>query len=433
MKDRHEFKPIAVEIDEAPVSPLGRTTFWIVLALAAFVVGWLTLARVDVVVTARGKVVPRGQVKVIQPLDTGVVKALHVVPGDTVKQGQLLVEIEPETTEPAMASSDQNLAFVQLEMQRLQAMLAGTPFAPAPGAYPAEWVAMQQTVYASGMQALQQQLAAKQQELARVQQQQSGVTAALQQATHLLQITQAKQEKMAPVADLLPQKDILATQEDTVRYDGQRDMALAQQRELHHRASQIASEMSHLRETFRTQLLAELATKQQQAIDWTARSKELHYRNARQRIVAPMAGTINQRLVNTVGGVVTPAEPLLTLVPEGTALEVEALAENRDVGSIQPGMPVALKVDTFDFQKYGTLDAVVRHVSSDAIEDEQRGQVFVVAIQPLETTVRLDDGKRQGIRPGMLVTAEIKVGRRRMIEFFLYPVLKALDESFSLR
>ena len=135
---------------------------------------------------------------------------------------------------------------------------------------------------------------------------------------------------------------------------------------------------------------------------------------------------------HTIGGVVTPAEKLLTLIPSDVPLVIKATVLNQDIGFIEKDMDVALKIDTFDFQKYGLINGVVTHISQDAIEDEKLGLVYDILVTPEKYNLMVD-GQMLTINIGMGVTAELKVGKRRVIEFFVYPIIKYLDEGMSVR
>jgi len=147
---------------------------------------------------------------------------------------------------------------------------------------------------------------------------------------------------------------------------------------------------------------------------------------------APVAGTVQQLAMHTVGGVVTPAQALMVIVPRDHALEVEAALENKDVGFVNPGQAVEVKVETFPFTRYGTLHGVVANVSADAINDEKKGLVYSARVRLERTTMVLED-RTVNLTPGMAVTAEIKTGKRRVIEYFLSPLLQYKDESLRER
>ena len=150
------------------------------------------------------------------------------------------------------------------------------------------------------------------------------------------------------------------------------------------------------------------------------------------KLVAPVAGTIQQLAVHTIGGVVTEAQALLVVVPDDNQLEVEAFVENKDIGFVRPGQVVEVKLEAFPFTRYGTVPGKVVHLSNDAIQDEKRGLIFAARVL-LDRASLIVEGKRVNLSPGMAATVEIKTGKRRVIEYFLSPLLQYKDESLKER
>lgn len=150
------------------------------------------------------------------------------------------------------------------------------------------------------------------------------------------------------------------------------------------------------------------------------------------KLRAPVTGTVEQLAVHTVGGVVEPAQPLMRIVPEGGGVEVEATLPNKDVGFVQAGQTAKVKLQTFPFTKYGTVPAIVTDVSQDAVQDEKRGLVFVVRARLGRDVVNVH-GSPVRIAPGMAATVEVKTGYRRIIEYFLAPLLQYTSESLHER
>lgn len=163
--------------------------------------------------------------------------------------------------------------------------------------------------------------------------------------------------------------------------------------------------------------------------------QELRKAQQRQRqlhIVSPVTGTVQELAVHTLGGVVSPAQELMKIVPENAAMEVEALLQNRDIGFVHEGQAVEVKVDTFNFTKYGVIDARLVGIGNDSVEDPQLGWVFKLRLQLEKDGIRIDS-KRVKLSPGMAVTAEVTTGKRRLIEFFLSPLLRYKQESVRER
>lgn len=155
-------------------------------------------------------------------------------------------------------------------------------------------------------------------------------------------------------------------------------------------------------------------------------------RGRQTRLTAPVDGTVQQLAVHTLGGVVTPAQSLMVIVPKGDALEVEAMIDNKDAGFVRAGQQARVKVETFQYTKYGTLDAEIASVSNDAIVDDKRGLLYSTRIRLKQSELNVD-GARVPLSPGMAVTAEVKTGTRRPIEYFLSPLMQTADESLRER
>lgn len=150
------------------------------------------------------------------------------------------------------------------------------------------------------------------------------------------------------------------------------------------------------------------------------------------RLVAPVSGTVQQLTVHTVGTAVPVAQPLMQIVPEQSVVEVEAFLENKDVGFVQEGQDAQVKIDTFEYTKYGTIPARVTHVSRDAIEDEKKGLIYSVMVTLDKTSIDVD-GRKIKLSPGMSTTVEIKTGTRRVIEYVLSPLIQHARESLRER
>jgi hemolysin D len=155
-------------------------------------------------------------------------------------------------------------------------------------------------------------------------------------------------------------------------------------------------------------------------------------RNKLMQIVAPIDGTVQQLAINTVGGVVTPAQVLMLLVPNDQAMEIDARLENKDIGFVSAGQSVEVKVETFPYSRYGTLRGRVLHLSRDAINDDKVGLTYLAKIQLEKSSVAVT-GREVPLQAGMAVTAEINTGRRRVIEYLMSPLLEHVHESMRER
>ena len=150
------------------------------------------------------------------------------------------------------------------------------------------------------------------------------------------------------------------------------------------------------------------------------------------RLTSPVDGTVQQLIVHTVGGVVTPAQPVMVVVPGDKAVEVEAFLDNKDIGFVRPRQDAEVKIETFQYTKYGTIHARVTSVSHDAINDEKRGLIYSTRVTMEKATINVD-GTPVSLSPGMAVSVEIKTGKRRVIEYFLSPLMQHASESLRER
>lgn len=412
--DSHEFLPIIAEIEEEPMNPLGRTMFWILVALIACTILWLFIGRADVVVSARGKVIPDGETKILQPLETGVIKKILIKEGDFVKKGQTLIEIDPSTTEPELVSMKANLNYINLERKRLRAVSNGKSY----GVADSETAQTQKELYQSALSDLNNQIQAKRAEI-------KSVDEEIANYRKQLSINFDKEKRMSNVSDIIAKNDLEKVHAENIEYRSK----IA---ELNHRKSGLMKELAYIRSNFKTQNFNELADRDKRATELDANIKEIEFRNEQQNIVSPVDGYVNTLLVHTTGGVVTPAQKLVSVVPLNAPLVVKAQVMNKDIGFIRAGLPVLMKIDTFDFQKYGMIKGVVKKVSKDSVEDQRLGPIYDVFITPQNHTLMVE-GRETPISTGMSLTAEIKVNKRRIIEFFIYPMIKYWNQAIQVR
>jgi hemolysin D len=241
----------------------------------------------------------------------------------------------------------------------------------------------------------------------------------------LLSSAKDHEARLKEVLDIIAKKEYEDAKNQRVEYQEQLTMKEHVIAQSGGKLNELNQQLRLITQEYRNKLLTELTQKSKEATSLRTEVETTQFRNAKQQIIAPVDGSIGKLLVHTVGGVVTPAEKLLTLIPKATVL-------NQDIGFVNKQMEAAVKIDTFDFQKYGLIHGEVKHIADDAIEDEKLGPVYEITIEPKETTLRVE-GKELTINPGMSVTAELKVGKRRVIEFFIYPMIKYLDEGLSVR
>ena len=427
--DAHEFKPVLSEIEDAPVSPVGRLTFWIVTAIITFTVLWLIIGKVDIVVSARGIVIPQGEAKIIQPLETGIISAIHIKEGDFVKQGEPLIDIDPATTEPAMEAVKENLANTKLEVERLTAVHTGQNFSPENTDGDAN---LQRTIFDLDKQVLETQLQIKDNELSAVNDELSSAKAEKLTNEEFLRDSRDRLSRLQKVADIVAKDEIIDAKNKVKTYQTEVFKLGYKISELNSQRIKILREKANIYSDYKMKNAQQISDKMKQMNELQASTDEISFKNTKQTLVAPCDGYIDKLFIHTLGGVVTPAQELIAMTPADMPLLIKATVLNQDIGFVKEGMSVSVKIDTFNFQKYGMIDGRVLTISKNSIQDENLGPVYEIYVEPLTKTLKVE-GKDENIRTGMTLTAEVNVGKRRIIEFFIYPLIKYLDEGMSVR
>jgi hemolysin D len=445
-REEREFLPAALEVIETPASPTLRLSALAICALVAGGLAWATFSRIDIVAVAEGKIVPLGQVKVVQPLDTAMVRGIHVEEGDHVAAGQVLVDLDPTEVRADLEALLYNRAQAALDAEAARVLLTRNPDEPfrAPdGVAPllAEHSRSQAFVE------IEKHLSAL-----------AGLEADLAQKEAALRTNEAQIERGRLSVPLLEEKHATAKG----LYDkgiGARPPVLESQQQLVDKRAelkgaelavhQIGAEMRSLKakaQELRAGFTADATDRRIKALQKVAQLEQ-EITKARQkerarRLVAPVDGTVQGIKIHTPGAVVTTADTLMTIVPDGTRIEVDALVQNRDVGFVQEGQEVEVKLDAFPFTRYGLVPGRLRKLARDAAMPAASGPASPGAAgaapsgelaYPAKVSLLQDwievDGRREPIRPGMRVQAEIKTSDRRVIEYLLSPVVQAVKEA----
>jgi hemolysin D len=434
-----QFLPAALALRDTPVHPAPRTLLWLIMSFVLIALLWAIFGRMDVVATAAGKIIPSDRTKIIQPMETAVVKAIHVHDGQMVMPGQVLIELDATA---AMADSERlrNEALAaRLEAQRAQALLSALA-----GGGLAKLEAFA-GMDASRLSAEQSQLAGQYLEY-QARRSQLQAEAARRQAE--LQATReqvAKLEQTAPIArkraedyrKLVKQNFISEhgyLEREQARIEMEQDLAISRSRIDEIRAALLEAQRQQatLAAGTRRQLLDQHSLAVQKAASLEQELVKAEQRGRQMHLAAPVGGTVQPLAVHTVGGVVTPAQALMVIVPRDHVLEVEAWLPNKDIGFVNAGQDAEVKVETFPFTRYGTLQGKVIQVSSDAIQDEKLGLVYSTRVRLARDTLRVES-KTVRLAPGMAVTVEVKTGTRRVIEYFLSPLMQVGRESLRER
>ena len=451
------FLPAALEIQETPPNPLTRWLAWSLSVLVLIAIVWACFGQVNIVASAEGKIIPSSRVKQIQPLEKGVVKAILVNEGDYVTQGQALVELDTTLTSADKNRLQSELHTTTLNLAVNQALLAqieATTNASVSNKnarqqpslrrdqltlnLPASTSDQETKLYQHLLWQQWQQYWSQYQSLQSSLRKTQAEQAASKEVISKLEQTLPIVTKRATILENLHQKDFVSEtdylQAEQERIQNQQDLAAEKQRyqQLKAAESEVREQINtHIAQTSGT-LLTQIADQQRQIAALDEELIKATDLNDKQILYVPVTGRVQELAINTVGGVVTEAQQLMLVIPDEEQLEVEVFLENKDIGFVHEDMPAEVKIHTFPFTKYGVIDAEVSNVSNDAIVDEQRGLIYNMQLRMAKNTIAVN-GKDVNLMPGMAVTAEVETGKRRIIEFFLAPLLRARSESIRER
>jgi hemolysin D len=453
------FLPAALEIVETPPSPIGRAIGSAIILLFCMALIWAWWGTIDIVASATGKILPSGRVKVIQPFETGVVRSIRVQDGQTVRAGDVLIELDPTANEAERDHLRNDLLAERLNIARLRAALSGgdDPLAdltPPADADP-ELVSTQRQLLLNQVTEHRAKIAA----LVRQQAQKEAEHATTAATIHKLETIIPVIQSRVDIRKTLVEKELgskLSYFEVFQLLVEQQEEFAVQNSHLHETEAAIAA----IRETrgqaaaeYRHTISDDLAKAEQKANGLAQDLIKAEQKTRLQLLTAPVGGVVQQLAVHTVGGVVTPAQSLLVVVPSDSRLEIEAMVSNSDIGFVRAGQEAQIKVDTFNFTRYGLLHGEVLSVSQDALirdrpqersgdrapgaaseTSEPKGQElnYSARISLDRTRMRIDD-RMVNLSPGMAVTVEIKTGSRNILSYLLSPLRRYRQETLRER
>jgi membrane fusion protein, hemolysin D len=457
--DELAFLPAALEIVETPALPLAGAIGGTIIALFCVALAWASFGHIDIVGSASGKIIPTGRTKVIQPFETGVVRAIRVRDGQSVKAGDILIELDPTMNVAELKHFQSDLASAELDIARLSAALSADANPAASFRPPAGATAAQVTIQ---RQFLNHQIEEQRAKRAALDRQRGQKEAEL--ATVAASIN--KLESMLPILQqrVAIRQELFAHETGSkVNYleifqafvEAQQELQVQKSRahEAEAAVAALVESQAQSKAEFQRALYGELVEAQRKASGLREDVVKATQRTELQLLTSPVDGMVQQLGVHTIGGVVTPAQSLLVIVPADSNLEIEAMVSNRDIGFIHVGHEAEIKIDTFNFTRYGLLHGRVLSLSQDAIvrdkpqdktgdkspnaennSSEPKGQELVYAARiSLDRTQMQVDENLVNLSPGMAVTVEVKTGSRSVISYLLSPLLRYKQESLRER
>jgi|TARA_A100000171_G_C2135923_1_gene150214 hemolysin D len=439
--DSVEFLPAALAVQTTPPSPAARWITWLLVGFFTIGVLWAYFGHVDIVVTAPGRIIPSGHVKVVQAPEAGVITIIPVRNGQYVKKGEVVIELDTtfaSADDERLQQSMADTAMHQSWRNALDDWLAELPNAESvPDPIKPVHTALSPTAkrllfhhqseVVSRLQELLEESAALDAEL-------RGSLAEEQRTAAVLRVLDERVTVFESLLDkqYAPKAQYLEIKQQQVELE--RTLPLLQERKLklEKQIMGIDARRSTMLAEYKKSNLLEMSRLEMERRAVYQDLLKAQRRHMQHKLKAPVSGTVQQLIVHTVGGVVSPSQELLKIVPNEAVVEVQALVRNKDIGFLVEGQRASVKIDTFNFTKYGYIDAEVVDISEDAVEDAELGWVFEMNLALNSDQIQVGE-RSVRLTPGMSVMAEIKTGQRRIIEFFLSPLLRYKEEGIRER
>ncbi|WP_247893246.1 HlyD family type I secretion periplasmic adaptor subunit [Azospirillum endophyticum] len=437
-----DYLPDGAAIEHAPLPWLARSTLYVLAGLLVALILWAGFAQVDRIVTAGGRLVTTAPLVVAQPLETAVVRGVDVQVGDRVRAGDRLATLDPTFAAADLADLTAKLASVEAQTGRLRAELDGGDYTPADtpdAAVQAAILERRRAEYRSRLASLDEKAGQLDSAIAAGRRAQAGLAERLAVVGEVEEIRRQLQERQtgsrltwleARIERLRMRDDLVALQD--------REQASA------HELRGVQADRAAFIDEWRRKTAEELVEQTRQRATLVEQIAKAERRRSLVTLTAPVDAVVLEVAKRSVGSVVKEAEPLVTLVPADVPLEVEAEIPSRDIGLVRVGDVVRVKLDAFPFQRHGTLPGEIRTISADAFTHDAQGGAQA-AVNPdasrpaagavFRARIRLTDTRLEevpqgtNLSPGMVASAEIRVGTRSVLSYFLYPVIRVLDEG----
>lgn len=459
-----EFLAPALEVLETPPSPAGIALIMVICLLATTSLAWAYVGRIDIIASAQGKIQPVGRVKVVQPLYSGKISKLPPPNGTEVHRGDVLLELDSAEASADATDAERALASCKAEINRRRTALiaaknrgAGTPIIAWEPNVELKLRQREDAILASDVAQLDSSLASLQAQLRQKESERDHLETTIAEQSSLVDTLQQRVDMRStlagqnagPMASVIDATETLKTQRTQLAVQkGELASAIAG-------ADVIETEIDKTRNAFIAEQAEKLGEAERQVEDLEQRLAKSRAILAQSTIRSPIDGVVQASAITTEGQVVTPGEEVLRVVPSGPELELEVYVPNRDIGFIHIGQKAVVKLDAFPFTQYGTIDATIAKIATDAIPqadaarreedaasapqtslfvgaERTQNLVFAVTLALKQNHIRAD-GTDVLLSPGMSATAEIVTGTRRIISYVFSPIMETANDALRER
>lgn len=405
---------------------------WILFVLAALVV-WAAFTKVDEVTRGEGRVIPSGQIQIIQSLDGGIVSEILVSEGQVVTKGDSLVRIDETRAVSSLRENRSQYLSLLAKQSRLMALARDEAFSPPkeiieeiPDTYHQELA-----LYNASKEELASQVGIARDQLTQKERELQEVRANSDQAERGYEFSKKELDVTRPLvaSGAVSEVDILKLERETSKYLGDRDQARAQILKIQAGIAEARRKISETDQNFKSKVRTDLNETTAKLNSLTEASVGLKDKVKQATLKSPVNGKVSRLFVNTVGGVIQPGKEVLEIVPTDDALVLETKIQPRDIAFVRLLQKATVKLTAYDYTIYGGLDAIVENIAPDSVVDEKGNAYYVVKVRTINSSL----GKDKPIIPGMVAQVDIITGKKSVLAYLLKPVLRAKAYAFTER
>ncbi|WP_435276166.1 HlyD family type I secretion periplasmic adaptor subunit [Psychrobium sp. nBUS_13] len=429
---------------------IHRLTIWALAALILTFIIWAYFAALEQVTSGEGKVIPSSNTQIVQSLDGGILEELYVREGMSVLKGQPLAHIDDTRFQSDVNQQKQEVDSLRSNIIRLRAELSSIlvgddsnwrlqikiakkdiTFTSELAEKVPELVARQQQEYNGRIDSLINQLAIqgrkieqKTQEIQELDSKIGTLRRSYDFANKELSLTRPLAEK-----NIIPEVELLKLERNVNDILGELEGAQLLRPKSESSLSETILQRRETALKYRTDTRAELNKMQAELSRMNEAQVGVQDKVEKALMTSPVVGTIKTIHINTLGGVITPGQPLMEIVPTQDKLLIEAKIKPQDIAFLHPGLPAIVKVTAYDFAKYGGLHGKVEHISADTTQDDKGNSFYIIRVRTESSSIIKKDKTELPIIPGMMTTVDVITGKRTVLEYILNPILRAKQSA----
>lgn len=397
---------------------------------------WASIAELDEVTRATGRVVPSKQIQIIQNLEGGIVKQILVRQGDKVKAGDVLVKLDSTQFDADFNRNEEEYLMLISTLVRLRAesQFGELEFEPEFADANQDLVQNERNLFQARRAEFEASLNSLKARLKKSEQETISAEISLVTAKSGEQVAREEVDMLKPLVEkgIEPRLELMRAKQRLTQATGDHQIAVLNINKAQKSVEEINLQVEAARQKFRSDALTRLNEARNKANKLLDALPALSDKVSRTDVIASTDGIINRVLVSTIGGVIKPGMAIVELVPLDDTLLIEAEIQPSDIAFLRPGQLARVKLTAYDYSRYGSLDAYVENISADAIMNDQNISVYIIRIRTTKNNLSSEDGELP-ILPGMVAEVDILNGKKTIMRYLMNPVLKLKDNAFRER